>query len=218
MNRSLAYLKLRRYDEALVDATGSLEEHEVSEKGAYRAARSLYELQMFEKCREVLMSLLNNYKNNIEAKEQLLRTEERLIEQTRGNYDFKAMYRAAERTPPCLDNATYTGPVAIKVSEGRGRGLFTTRAVVAGELLICEKAFAYCFASEEAGAGSSKTSFLMNPHTKRGTIGTQAALITAVVQKMLRNPSQMPSFTALHRGDYKPVKEAEVDGLPVVDT
>ena len=218
MNRSLAYLKLRRYDEALVDATDISNEHEVSEKGAYRAARSLYELQMFEECREILTSLLDNYKNNTEARAQLLRTEERLSEQTRGEYDFKAMYKAAERTPPCLDNATYTGPVAIRVSEGRGRGLFTTRAVVAGELLICEKALAYCFASEEAGAGSSKTSILMNQHTKRGTMGTQADLITAVVQQILRNPSQMPSFTALHHGDYKPVKEAEVDGLPIVDT
>ena len=187
MNRSLAYLKLRRYDEALKDATDISEEHEVSEKGAYRAARSLYELQMFEKCRQILMYLLDNYNNNnTEAKEQLLRTEERLSEQTGGSYDFKAMYKAAERTPPCLDNATFTGSVVIKVSEGRGRGLFTTRAVAAGELLICEKAFAYGLASEEAGAGSSKTSILMNLHTKRGTVGTQADLIMAVVQKTMR--------------------------------
>ena len=34
----------------------------------------------------------------------------------------------------------------------------------------------------------------------------RADLITATVPKMLRNPSLMPSFTALHHVDYKPPK------------
>lgn len=128
------------------------------------------------------------------------------------------MYKAAEGTPPYLDNATYTGPVVIKTSKGRGRGLFTTRTVIAGELLLCEKAFSHCFASKEEEASSSKTSFLLNIHSKRACLGTQVGLITATVQEMLRNPSLTPSFTSLHHGDYKPTKETEVDGLPVVDT
>lgn len=218
LNRSFANLKLRRYDDALADATNLSREYQVSEKGVYRAACSLYELQRFQDCRETLTTLLDNYPNNAEAKEQLLRTEKRLGEQEIGEYDFNVMYKAAEETPPYLDTATYAGPVAIKTSEGRGRGLFTTRAVVAGELLLCEKAFSYCFASKEERAISSKTSMLMNTHTKRGTMGTQASLITATVQKLLRNPSLMPSFTALYHGDYKPVRETEVDGSPLVDT
>lgn len=147
-----------------------------------------------------------------------MRTEKRLSEQEKGEYDFKAMYKAAEDTPPYLDNATYIGPVIIKNSKGRGRGLFTTRAVVAGELLLCEKAFSYCFASREENTGSSKTSMLINTQTKRVTMGTQAELITATAQKMMRNPTLAPSFIALHHGDYKPVKETEVDGQPVIDT
>ena len=218
LNRALANLKLQRYDEALADATDLLKECKVSEKGIYRAARSLYELQRFQECRESLTLLLDKYPNNTEAKDQLLRTEKRLSEQEKGEYDFKVMYKAAEETPPYLDNATYSGPVIIKISKGCGRGLFTTRAVVAGELLLCEKAFSYCFASEEESAGSSKTSMLINTQTKRVTMGTQAGLIAATAQKMLRNPSLAPSFTALHHGDYKPVKETEVDSQPVVDT
>ena len=211
-------LRLRRYEEALADATDLSKESKVSEKGLYRASRSLYELQRFQECRESLLLLLDNYPNNGEAKEQLLRTEKRLNEQEKGEYDFKAMYKAAEGTPPCLDNATYTGPVTIRISEGRGRGLFTTRIVVAGELLLCEKAFSYCFASKGESAGSSKTSMLINTQTMRVTMGTQADLIIAATQKMLRNPSLIPSFTALHHGDYKPVKETKVDGLSIVDT
>ena len=147
-----------------------------------------------------------------------MRTEKRLSEQEKGDYDFKTMYKAAEGAPPYLDNATHTGPVAIKSFEGRGRGLFTTRAVVAGELLLCEKAFSYCFASREEEAGPSKTSILINTQTGRVTMGTQAQLITATAQKMSRNPSLMPCFTTLHHGDYKPFIKTEVDGLPIVDT
>lgn len=219
LNRSLANLKLRRYDDALADACDLPEEYCVSEKGVYRAARALYELQRFHRCREALQFLLVYYPNNAEAKEQLAQTEKRLREQENGEYDFKAMSKAAEGTTLRLNNATYTGPVAVKISEGRGRGLFTTRAVAAGELLLCEKAFAYCFASsEESAAGSPKTSVLTNPQTRRPTMGTQADLITASVQKLLQNPSLIPSFTALHHGDYNPVKETEVDGLPILDT
>lgn len=218
LNRSLAYLKVQRFDEALADATGVTKEHQLSEKGIYRAARSLYELQRFQECRENLTHLLKNYPNNAEAKEQLLRAEKRLDEQARGEYDFSAMYKAAERTPPCLDHATYNEPVVIKISEGRGRGLFTSRAVVPGELLLCEKAFAYRFAGREGDAGCSKISMLMNVHTKRAITGTQSNLITAVVQKTLRNPSLMQSFTSLYHGEYKPIKEIEVDDLPVTDT
>ena len=86
-----------------------------------------------------------------------------------------------------------------------------TKNVVAGELLLCEKAFAYCAAT------SSKTSMLMNTHTNRITLGTQADLVTALAQKMFRNRSLMSSFTSLYHSDYQPKDEAEVDDIPVVD-
>ena len=175
-------------------------------------------MQRFRECHETLTRLLDNYPGNAEARNELLRTERRLREQERGDYDFQNMYKSAEATPPHADNATFMGPVTIKASEGRGRGLFTARDVVAGELLLCEKAFSYLYASKTEDTVSSSTRLLLNPHTKQGTMGTQADLITSTLQKMLRNPSLMPSFTALHHGDYKPVKETEVDGLPVVDT
>lgn len=58
----------------------------------------------------------------------------------------------------------------------------------------------------------------MNTHTNRGTMGTQADLITAIVQRIFRNPSLGPVFTSLYHGDYMPVDEAEVDGILIVDT
>ncbi|KAL2036470.1 hypothetical protein N7G274_010805 [Stereocaulon virgatum] len=122
------------------------------------------------------------------------------------------MYRAAKDTPPCLDNATFAGNVEVQASKGRGRGLFTAKDVIAGELLLCEKAFSYCSSKH------SKTSILINTHTSQATLGTQADLITDIVQKIFRSPSLMPVFTSLYHGDYEPVDEAEVDGMPIIDT
>jgi hypothetical protein len=119
-----------------------------------------------------------------------------------------------------LDHATFTGPVVVKLSPGRGRGLFTTKAVKPGELLLCEKAFAYCYAgsSEEISKASSKIKLLVNIHTNQMTMGTQSDLITAIVQKLWRNPSLLSDFTTLHHGSYEPVCVTEVDGQPVIDT
>lgn len=108
----------------------------------------------------------------------------------------------------------------VKISPDRGRGLFTTKAVKAGELLLCEKAFAHCYAgsSEESSKDGSKINLLVNIHTNRMTMGTQSDLITAIVQKLWRNPSLLSEFATLHHGSYEPVCVTEVDGKPVIDT
>lgn len=58
----------------------------------------------------------------------------------------------------------------------------------------------------------------MNTYTNQGTLGTQADLIIATVQKMFRNPLLRLAFTLLYHGDYKPVNGAEVNGMLVIDT
>ena len=144
----------------------------------------------------------------------------RVKEQESGMYDFGSIYKELSTTrPPHLDHATYVGPVVVKSSPDRGQGLFTTRAVKAGELLLCEKAFAHCYARMSKDSDIyAKTTLLINMHTNRMILGTQGDLITAIVQKLWKNPSLIPGFTALHRGSYKLAKETEVDGKPVIDT
>lgn len=212
LNRSLANIKLQHYDEALEDAGKLTADAQQSEKGFYRAALSLYELGRFQESHQALAPLISHYPHCHAAKKEIIRTKQRLREQEHGDYDFRAMYRAVEDAPLCLDNATFAGNVEVQASKGCGRSLFTTKDVIAGELLLCEKAFSYCSSKH------SKTSLLMNTHTNRATLDTQADLITATVQKMFRNPSLRPVFTSLYHGDYKPVDEAGVDGVPIIDT
>ncbi|KAK4694738.1 hypothetical protein P7C71_g2891, partial [Lecanoromycetidae sp. Uapishka_2] len=204
LNRSLANIRLGCYDQGLEDAGNLAPEKANSEKGFYRVARSLYELGRFQEACGALAALLAAYPNCQAAAQELIRTKRRLEEQERGDYDFHAMYNAAKATPPYMDLATYIGPVEIRSSEGRGRGLFTTRDVSAGELLLCEKAFAYCFADKVTKAASSRTSLLLNIHTKQGFMGTQADLITVIVRKLRQNPSLIPVYNSLHHGDYVP--------------
>lgn len=220
INRALAYLKLRRYDEALMDADCTSADVKPAEKGLYRKARALYELGRYQECYQSLEILLKEYPSNEAGKQEFSRVKDRLAEEKSGHYDFRAMYRATKARPLCLDHATYVGPVEIKESQGRGRGLFTTRAVKAGELLLCEKAFAHCHAgtTDESPSSSSKISLLINTQTNRMVMGTQADLIQKIVQQLLRNPSLAPAFTSLHHGSYKPVEVSHVDEMPVVDT
>lgn len=113
-----------------------------------------------------------------------------------------------------MDQATYIGPVAVKQTETKGRGLFLTTAVKAGDLLLCEKAF--CHAHAEGR--SSNITLLMHPETNRAVMGGQADLIKHIVQKLHRNPSLAPEFDTLYHGNYQGVSVTRVDAQTVVDT
>jgi hypothetical protein len=221
LNRALAYLKNEYFDAALADTECLASPSDAAEKALYRAGQALYGLGRFSECHDILTLLCKKYPNNADAARELTRVRCRLGEQRSGNYDFKVIYEEISKLrPPHLDHATFIGPVTVKASTGCGRGLFTTSAVKAGDLILCEKAFAHCYANTAEGseAKSSKISLLVNIHTNRITMGTQSDLITMIVQKLWRNPSFLPEFASLYHGSYKPVDVIEVDNRPIVDT
>jgi tetratricopeptide (TPR) repeat protein len=221
LNRALAYLKNEYFDAALMDTDCLTSPSDAPEKALYRAGQALYRLGRFSECQDILTLLCKKYPNNSDATVELTRVKCRLEEQRSGKCNFKAIYEQVSKLrPPHLDHATFVGPVTIKASEGRGRGLFTTKAVKAGDLILCEKAFAHCYAdaAEENAVNSSTISLLMNVHTNQMTMGTRGDLITTIVQKLWRNPSFLPEVTSLHHGSYIPVDVTEVDGKPIIDT
>ena len=210
MNRSLAHLKLKSFDKALEDAGGYTVDARKREKGLYRTARSMYELGRFKESQTVLTALLAQYAGSEAAIREIRRVEKRIQEQDHGRFGFLAMQKAAaEESPPCLDVATYVGPTEICETENRGRGLFTTKDVAAGDLLLCEKAFSYSF------LGNASTMSVTDGSTLKGT---KLALVEPMKHKLFRNPSLIPSITALHHGIYKPAKQEIVDGTPIIDT
>jgi hypothetical protein len=221
LNRALACLKNEYFDAALEDTNCLKAPSDASEKALYRAGQALYQLGRFSDCHEILKLLSSRYPDNRNARVDLRRVSCRMEEQSRGTYDFEAIHEQVSRLrPPHLDHATYTGPIIIKPSDGRGRGWFTTEAVKAGDLLLCEKVFAHCFAdpTDKDRTNQSAISLLVNLGTKRMTMGTQVDLITKIAQKLWRNPSLISEFTSLHHGSYVPVDVGEADGKPIVDT
>ncbi|KAK7751216.1 hypothetical protein SLS62_006902 [Diatrype stigma] len=218
LNRSLAQLKLGRPEKALEDACKGGVSGQAPEKALFREARALYALGKFDLSLEKFQALVECHPHNKDAWAEINRVRERRREQQTGDYVFTKMYQQAEATPPLIDCATYIGPVAVRPSPGRGRGLFTTKPVKAGELLLCEKAFAYSYAGNENPISRNNTRILMNLGTKRISMGGQAYLIAQIVQKLYHNPESSALFTELHHGDYRTATLPEIDGKPIVDS
>ncbi|KAE8381346.1 hypothetical protein BDV26DRAFT_278907 [Aspergillus bertholletiae] len=217
LNRALTFLKTDQFDAALHDVMLTLTNDTSSEKALFRKSQALYHLRRFQESCEVHKVLSKAYPSNIAAKSEFDRATARLEEGQSGEYPFGQLQREAiKRRPPLLDRATYIGPVSVRSAESRGRGLFTTEAVRAGDLLFCEKALAHAF-YDEAGH-SNNISLLMNTDKQTATMGTQAELISLIAQKLHKSPSLISTFTDLYHGSYTPVGITEVDGIPVVDT
>jgi hypothetical protein len=198
--------------------SGSGSEGKRSEKALFREASALYQLGKFDECLKELECLTAAYAagtSSGEAKAMTARVEARLHEQRTGQYNYQRMYKQAEATPPIIDCATYSSPVEVRPSHGRGRGLFTTRKVSAGELLLCEKAFEYAFVVRNA---TGSLSILINIVTGNAVAGSQASLLAQLVQKQYHDPEAARLYKKLHHGDYKPPTVTEVDGEPVVDS
>jgi hypothetical protein len=163
----------------------------------------------------VLKLLCTTYPGNKQAKLSLERARHRVQEQKTGSYNFKQLQAEANALkPPQLDHASYTGPIEIRQTRSHGRGVFVTKAVKAGDLLLCEKAFATAYKDKN----DPKLHLLLRLEANRATVGTQAALIKSIVHKLHRNPSLASEFAALYHGSYKALDVYSVDAHPVVDT
>lgn len=211
LNRSWVNLRLDRPEKALSDARMS----NGSEKALFREAMALYALGSFEDCLEKLTACVRINPKNTNAWTNVKRTKQRIREKESGQYDFSAMYEQAKTSPPLLDCATFVGPVEALDSPGKGKGLFTTKAVKAGDLLFCEKAFAYRNTGDDFLAGQSNTAIPTVSRRKDGS----PVLTTQILQKLYHNPRMAESFTALyHGGLYSVTDSTTVDGVPVVDS
>ncbi|KAI0160748.1 TPR domain protein [Xylariaceae sp. FL1272] len=219
LNRSLAYLRLGFPERALEDAVAGHGGEQYSEKASFRQARALYALRRFEECLATWSAFTTMFPQNEEAHTELQKTEQRIKEQLTGEYDFASMCRQAISTsPPIIDCATYQGPVAVKETDSCGKGLFLTKAVKAGELLLCEKAFAYSYADEHDPVGRRNLSVFMQVQPNVVTWDGQAHLVTQVVQKLKQCPQTSEVFKALYHEDYRTGPMFDADGQPVVDT
>ncbi|KAJ4377321.1 hypothetical protein N0V83_000146 [Neocucurbitaria cava] len=217
-NRALAFLETKQFDAALSDTGFPNFGPDPTEKALARAAKALYFLGRFKEAREVLKKLCQRFPDNKDGTGTLDRVEKRCAEQNTGDYDFRFLQaEAKKRHPPVLDHATYFGPIEVKETQDKGRGLFATKAVRAGDLLLCEKAFGYIDAH---GYDDGRPKITVTTYTEKENrfIRARTDLVRLIVQKIHRNPSLVSAFTAMHHGSYQTANTCVVDGKPIVDT
>lgn len=223
-NRAHVNLLLTQLDEAKADAKASLigrdddqRSKELDSKALYRAGTAAYNLGDYQEARALFEQRLK-LTPDISAKETsaiLRKIELRLREQESGTHDLKKLQAGLSRARPRADAASFFGPTAVQDSSaGRGRGLFATRAIPAGQIIMIEKAFCVAWGFEP-DALTAITYDVRDDRIRVAAVG----LTRAVVQKLLSNPSQIPEVMALY-GDWEgvPTTPTALPDGPVVDT
>ncbi|KAF8713702.1 SET domain, partial [Rhizoctonia solani] len=140
LNRSACYLSINKPSMALKDAQIASEDK--SMKDALRS-KAQYRVKGTTVTGSRLL-IFPSWRKKIH---------ERLVEQAQGSYKWSALSKMAKQINghrQVTDVADYVGPVevALMESKGGGRGLVTTREVLAGELLMVSKPFAFAASSE----------------------------------------------------------------------
>lgn len=221
LNRCQARLSSQHYDAALEDAMAVLGMDTTSEKALFRAARASYGLGCFARCRSYLAELEELYPENRAAIKDIERCEIRFREQV-GEFDFAAMLDEAvtKQPSPRLDLATYIGPIEVRrcAIKSHGRGLFSTKAIKAGELILCEKAFTTAFAPDDSKS-AAEIDHVKDSESdgSKWRLKLRAELAANTFVKLVRNPSVVSAFADLYPG---PDADEEIDkhtNLPEVD-
>ena len=123
-----------------------------------------------------------------------------------GMINFTSMIQQADKNPFKVNQETYIGPVEIRKCDdiARGRGLFLTKDVKVGDVLICEKAFATVSVCPEKATALALTSGGRPLDTQNMT---QEILYQHLADEcfsmMAGNPSLVAKFNDLCSGAYK---------------
>lgn len=156
-------------------------------------------MQDYEQAKVHFAEALRLVAGDKDALRETDRIKARLQEQTTGVYGFAAIRKSVSTKTHDLDYATFTANVVVGHSGSRGRGLFATKQINPGDLILCEKAFTTAYSSHDAD-----TYTILNLNTNHGAVGTQATLLFSTVQKMLYSQEQARKFFDLYDGGYSP--------------
>ncbi|KAF4627530.1 hypothetical protein G7Y89_g10624 [Cudoniella acicularis] len=219
-NRAHINLVLNRLDEAKADALASLtgledQKHkELDSKAYFRAGCAAHNLGDFQEAKRFFEEHQKLTPGDKHAAALLRKTESRLKEQASGMYDFKKIKVSLAMGRPRVDAASFTLNTKVGESPGHGRGLFATRDMAFGEIILCEKPFCVIWGSED----EALTAMTYDGRDDKIRV-FPAGLCKAVVQKLLDNPSQVEKVMDLY-GDYSGIGKQIImeDSGPVIDT
>ena len=138
----------------------------------------------------------------------------RIVEQEEGIYNWDGMLKEARSGETDSDHADYVGPIEVRVCENSkcGRGLFVTKDVEPGELLLVEKAFSAAFVEQvkrservetpdrAAGGGAVPQPEGEEEKERERVAAFHGGLFTKTFRKISSNSSLQPAFLDLHPG------------------
>lgn len=147
LNRSQAHLGLGNFEQALQDATNVLSllddlvdaPASSKEKALLRRSRSYEGLRRFPLALSSYQELLSVAPASLEAKAGVTRVEKLIEQSTSGNFDWLEIARAKKsRNKVDLLLGDFIGSIEAKEvkNRGGGRGIFATKDIVPGELLL----------------------------------------------------------------------------------
>jgi len=214
-NRAHLNLLSGSFDLANADAISAIrrKDMQLDAKAFFRAGCAAYNLGQFEKALSFFQDQLRLIPDDKDGIAQIHKAELRLNEQKTGVYDFISLKSHLTSAHLRVDVGSFVHATEIRDSGGKGRGLFATRRICVGELILCEKAFCAIFTCERQAWTA------MAYDSRGGTLkGHPAGLTQAVMRKLIGNPSQVEKVMDLY-ADYEGIgnKLFIVDGNPVID-
>lgn len=222
-NRSQARINLGHYELAVQDALVAIEQGDhVSDesktlnlKSLERAGRAAYELGDFSAAKQYFSRGVELSPEHKSLLFQLQRTGYRLTEQSTGEFDFIAMSNSVTEDNTILDHASFLGNTKVGSAGDHGRGLFATKDLAPGDVILVEKAF---YATFERNVPKEK-SVIVDVEKGRISLEKQAERIHGTIDKILHNPKQASRYLDLYHGDKFQNKVVRfVDGMVTVDT
>lgn len=221
-NRAHIRLSLGRYEGAIADAQASLilksdtTNKGIDAKAYFRAGRASYKLKLFDQAVSFFRRQLELEPAERDGLQELSKTEARLHEEATGVYDLATIITKLTPENPRVDTANFTVNTVIKASAGRGRGLFATRSLNIGDLIMAETAFCGVWGHEKAGAMSLK----WDARSPQRIVPSQVGLWRKIVHQMRHNPETSRALLDL-QGGYGGIGKDTIkddDGLAVIDT
>lgn len=217
-NRAHVNLLLGCLDDAKHDAKASLIglDHQdqrsqgLDAKAYFRAACAAYGLGEYSEAKTYFQAQKNLVPTDKDAQTWLKRIAIREREQA-GVYDFPKIRVGLSTVRPGTSAADFTTNTEVRASPGKGRGLFATRDVMAGEMVMCERAFCMSWGSGEERV-TAMTYDIRDEKLRLSPIG----LVKLVVQRLLENPSQIAGVMDLF-GDWQGEGVDRNKDGPVVD-
>ncbi len=151
LNRAASYLQLSHFDLAKEDCESYLHYYPKDAKAMYRLARSLYGLGQIEEAYRKAKVTATQAPISDQVNELLRSCRNRMEESVQGKYNWQSIVKeTASSQYPRLDCADFVGPIEIRSSLGRGRGLYLTADAKQGQLLVVSKAAAITYRGEFA--------------------------------------------------------------------